>query len=34
MINPPWFGEITGYGAVFLAVVIPLSSMSYRSPKA
>lgn len=30
MINPPWFGEVTGYGAVFLAVVIPLSFMSYR----
>jgi membrane protein required for colicin V production len=30
MINPPWLGEVTGYGAVFLAVVIPLSFMSFR----
>ncbi|MDE2110277.1 MAG: CvpA family protein [Alphaproteobacteria bacterium] len=30
MINPAWLGEVVGYGAVFLVVVIPLSFMSYR----
>ena len=30
MISPPWFGEVVGYGAVFLVVVIPLSFMSFR----
>ena len=30
VISPPWLGEVTGYAAVFLVVVIPLSFMSYR----
>jgi membrane protein required for colicin V production len=30
MISPSWLGEVVGYGAVFLVVVIPLSFMSYR----
>lgn len=30
VINPAWLGELTGYGAVFLGVVIPLSFVSYR----
>jgi len=30
MISPAWLGEVVGYGAVFLVVVIPLSFMSYR----
>ncbi len=30
MIAPPWLGEVVGYGAVFLVVVIPLSFVSFR----
>ncbi len=30
MINPAWLGEVVGYGAVFLVVLIPLSFISYR----
>ena len=30
MITPSWLGEVVGYAAVFLVVVIPLSFMSYR----
>jgi len=30
MISPAWLGEIVGYGAVFLVVVIPLSFASFR----
>jgi membrane protein required for colicin V production len=30
MVHPAWLGAAVGYGAVFLAVVIPLSFMSYR----
>jgi membrane protein required for colicin V production len=30
MISPSWLGEVVGYGAVFLVVVIPLSFVSYR----
>lgn len=30
MISPPWLGEVAGYGAVFLVVVIPLSFVSFR----
>jgi len=30
MISPPLLGEIVGYGAVFLVVVIPLSFASFR----
>ena len=30
MISPPWLGEITGYAAVFLAVVIPATFAGHR----
>ncbi|MDE2133657.1 MAG: CvpA family protein [Alphaproteobacteria bacterium] len=30
MIAPSWLGEVVGYGAVFLVVVIPLSFVSFR----
>ena len=30
MVSPPWLGEVVGYAAVFLVVVIPLSFASFR----
>jgi len=30
MVSPPWLGEVIGYAAVFLVVVIPLSFASFR----
>ena len=30
LISPPWLASVAGYGFIFLAVVIPLSFVSYR----